>query len=56
MAQLSAVIEERTRALFGASPRILLHGDRAQTFAYLPANIEFVLGELLDNACKVSTQ
>lgn len=56
MAQLGAAMEERTRALFGTSPRILLHGDRAQTFAYLPANIEFVVGELLDNACKATVR
>lgn len=51
---------ERTRRVmhetFGASPAIIIHGCKGQTFSFVPSHIEFVVGELLNNAAKATVK
>lgn len=48
--------EREIHESFGASPRIEVIGDRAQTFSFAPSHIEFVIGELLLNAAKATVK
>ena len=53
--RVAAETSEQMRASFGDSPSIRVSGApgrKHDTFTYVPRHMEFVLGELLRNACK----
>jgi len=35
----------------GVAPEVVVHGDPSETFTYVPSHIDFVISELLQNAC-----
>jgi len=54
--QVAAELTGKMHATFGGAPAILLHGDKAQTFTYVPSHLRFVVGELLHNASKATVR
>lgn len=56
MEELGERTSHSMHEMFGASPPIVIHGCKAQTFSFVPSHIEFVVGELLRNAAKATVK
>ena len=54
--QLGDSMMAEMRGTYGGTPPIQIHGDREQTFTYVPSHLRFVVGELLSNAAKATVR